>query len=54
MVFTSQLLWRVGRVSNRLKLCCGQISSEITGENDERTEKETDEMCFVGLAIRTR
>lgn len=36
-------------MSNRLKLCCGQMSSEITeGGNDERTEKKTDEMCFLG------
>lgn len=36
-------------MSNRLKLCCGQVSSKITeGENDERTEEKTDEMHFVG------
>lgn len=36
-------------MSNRLKLCCGQISSEITeGENDERAEKKIHEMHFVG------
>ena len=42
----------VGRASDMLKLCYGQMSSEITGgENDERAEKKTHEMHFTGPGL---
>lgn len=43
----------VGRASDILKLCCGQMSSEITGENYERAEKKTHDMHFTGPGLPT-